>query len=223
MKSVLLSAQPKWCELTASGKKTVDVRKTRPKIETPFKCYIYCTKGTDRLLYFSSNDKVLRTTKSKYINSIERTCKIFSGKVIGEFVCNKIEIFNIPHPWLSQLIRQDLRKKSCVPFGELYEYSNGGKKVLFAWHISELVIYDTPKELQEFVKPGYPKMEELDDALCSYCYRTEYGEKKCYSYPGGYISCEGRYCDEAYDKYLYNEYALIRAPQSWCYVEEVIK
>lgn len=42
--AVLLSVRPKWCELIASGKKTVEVRKTRPKIETPFKCYIYCTK-----------------------------------------------------------------------------------------------------------------------------------------------------------------------------------
>ena len=45
MKSVLISIQPKWCELIANGKKTVEVRKTRPKLETPFKCYIYCTQG----------------------------------------------------------------------------------------------------------------------------------------------------------------------------------
>jgi predicted transcriptional regulator len=44
MKSVLISIQPKWCELIASGKKTVEVRKTIPKIEKPFKCYIYCTQ-----------------------------------------------------------------------------------------------------------------------------------------------------------------------------------
>ena len=45
MKSILISIQPKWCELIASGKKTIEVRKTRPKLETPFKCYIYETKG----------------------------------------------------------------------------------------------------------------------------------------------------------------------------------
>lgn len=37
MKEVLFSIQPKWRELIANGKKTVEVRKTRPKIETPFK------------------------------------------------------------------------------------------------------------------------------------------------------------------------------------------
>lgn len=42
-KAVMLSIRPKWCEKIASGKKTVEVRKTRPKLDTPFKCYIYCT------------------------------------------------------------------------------------------------------------------------------------------------------------------------------------
>ena len=48
MKSVLISIKPKYCELIASGKKTVEIRKTRPKIEPPFKCYIYCTKPSKK-------------------------------------------------------------------------------------------------------------------------------------------------------------------------------
>ncbi len=44
-KAVMISIQPKWCELIASGKKTIEVRKTKPKIDTPFKCYIYCTSS----------------------------------------------------------------------------------------------------------------------------------------------------------------------------------
>ena len=46
MKAVLISIQPKWGELIASGKKTVEIRKTKPKLETPFKVYIYCTQNT---------------------------------------------------------------------------------------------------------------------------------------------------------------------------------
>ena len=42
-KSVITSVSPQECELIASGKQTMLVRKTRPKIETPFKCYIYMT------------------------------------------------------------------------------------------------------------------------------------------------------------------------------------
>ena len=44
-KAVMLSIRPKWCEKIASGEKTIEVRKTRPKLETPFKCYIYETQG----------------------------------------------------------------------------------------------------------------------------------------------------------------------------------
>ena len=61
MKAVMISIKHKWCELIASGKKIVEVRKTKPKLETPFKCYIYETKGNHG-----------------------------SGKVIGEFVCDGI-------------------------------------------------------------------------------------------------------------------------------------
>ena len=81
MKSVLISIQPKWCELIASGKKTVEVRKTKPKLETPFKCYIYCTKDN------TFAEKTLRgfDDKGKAIYY-----KANKGKVIGEFVCNDI-------------------------------------------------------------------------------------------------------------------------------------
>ena len=44
MKAVLISIQPKWVEKIANGEKTIEVRKTRPNLQTPFKCYIYCTK-----------------------------------------------------------------------------------------------------------------------------------------------------------------------------------
>ena len=79
MKSVLISIQPKWCELIASGKKTVEVRKTRPKLETPFKVYIYCSKG------FKPNTSYSYKTWAGY------------GKVIGEFVCDRIDYWQ--HHW----------------------------------------------------------------------------------------------------------------------------
>lgn len=42
-KAVMLSIRPKWVEKIANGEKTIEVRKTKPKLDTPFKCYIYCT------------------------------------------------------------------------------------------------------------------------------------------------------------------------------------
>ena len=36
-KAVLISIRPKWVEKIASGEKTIEVRKTRPTLATPFK------------------------------------------------------------------------------------------------------------------------------------------------------------------------------------------
>lgn len=41
-KAVLISIRPKWCEKICNGEKTVEVRRTRPKLNTPFRVYIYC-------------------------------------------------------------------------------------------------------------------------------------------------------------------------------------
>jgi hypothetical protein len=72
MKAVMISIRPEWCEKIASGEKTMEVRKTRPKIEPPFKCYIYCTVGDG--------------AKGDILPNSGVTC----GKVIGEFVCHWI-------------------------------------------------------------------------------------------------------------------------------------
>ena len=106
MKSVLISIQPRWCELIASGKKTVEVRKTRPKLETPFKCYIYCTKPKEYFSIgggiYSASDELYRTPEGeiKFGDSFELMAyeigqydenNFLNGKVIGEFVCDEID------------------------------------------------------------------------------------------------------------------------------------
>lgn len=139
MKSVLISIQPKWCELIASGKKTVEVRKTRPKMETPFKCYIYCTQG-----------------KFKDLGVIGQTMYLKRMKVIGEFVCNVI------NPIYFQSIEKqaicaiaigngdrEYYDNSCMSYKEAYRYLKSAKKA-YGWHISDLVIYDKPKSLSDF-------------------------------------------------------------------------
>lgn len=68
MKSVLIAIRPKWCEKIASGKKTIEVRKSRPKIEMPFKCYIYRTteKEEEILEEYDSNFNLL-SIKSNFV------------------------------------------------------------------------------------------------------------------------------------------------------------
>lgn len=128
MKSVLISIHPKWCELIASGKKTVEVRKTKPKLKTPFKVYIYCTKD------FKPN--------------VKYGFKLWAGrgKVIGEFVCDHI----LGH---CEMANADLaEQQGCVRREDISQYSNG--KEVFGWHISDLVIYDAPKPLRDFCRAG---------------------------------------------------------------------
>ena len=94
MKSVMLSIRPKWCEKIASGEKTIEVRKTKPKLETPFKCYIYCTvemAGHDALwvLDAPTREKYSLVAVSAYLETPEGANK-GNGKVIGEFTCDRI-------------------------------------------------------------------------------------------------------------------------------------
>lgn len=144
MKAVLISIQPKWCELIASGKKTVEVRKTRPKNATPFKVYIYETMG----LYKGSGGCLFNGR----------------GKVIGEFVCYKIEAF-AANAHTAHLVRtEQIAHSACIPMDKLVEY--GYKSThLYAWHISDLVIYDTPKKLGEF----YHACKQPSGTDCSKC------------------------------------------------------
>ena len=141
MRAVMLSVRPQWCELIANGKKTIEVRKTIPKTPTPFKCYIYCTQGEE-----------------KWLAGIigERQSQKLNGKVIGEFVCDKmygIYYSMYPHDPLvfeeiGTLNRPDLQEKTCLSEIEIDDYLNGNNG--FGWHISDLKIYDKPKELSEF-------------------------------------------------------------------------
>lgn len=163
MKCVLISIKPKLCELIANGTKTVDVRKTRPKIETPFKCYIYCTKS-ELLTKSHINGKIYVATSKKYQKALERNGNItLSGKVIGEFICDKITSFSFDTYYhtlthrhggynvsLGMFSEQELYSKSCLSFADIYEYI--GERYGYAWHISDLKIYDEPKELSKFYK-----------------------------------------------------------------------
>ena len=137
-KAVLLSVQPKWCELIATGKKTIEIRKTKPKIKVPFKAYIYCTKDN----HFWTGKRYSYTDEHSH-NAFD---KDGNGKVIGEFVCNKIATFP------DECYAGWLVKHSCVSAKELERYA-GDNDSLYVWHISNLVIYDEPKELSRFLAP----------------------------------------------------------------------
>lgn len=175
MKAVLLSIQPKYCELIASGKKTIEVRKTRPKIDTPFKCYIYCTKIKNGFLKIRNAIEELGNPEYR-----------IDGKVIGEFVCDNMLHSNENAFIGNKPLTQYVLKSSCLTMEEINQYRQG--KNIYAWHISDLKIYDKPKDLSEFytyapkytVKDGSNYSRVLANSLKrppqSWCYVERLGE-----------------------------------------------
>lgn len=219
MKAVLISIQPKWCELIASGKKTVEVRKTVPKLNPPFKCYIYCTKKKKpdeygNLIFYKDHNGICVDKDG------EGCSPLLTGMVVGEFVYDGAECFTTNYYTMDRPQTLRIARAACLGLHELTEYE-GNALCLYGWRISDLKIYDDPKPLSDFYKCGALSPEELDDSLCGYCSQTDCGDKKEIHTPNGTWMCEGRWCNDAYQEYLDDEFALTRPPQSYCYVEGV--
>lgn len=231
MKCVMLSIRPKWVEKIASGKKTIEVRKSAPK-EVPFKAYIYCTKDKP-YLYGDMPIKEFYLDNGGYKGGECNGIKLCNGKVIGEFICDKIEdfycacvsylkennlgygqfvdngvykvngwhegiVFERNDRYIETMLNNDDLKEMCLSAQELFDYIGVGKH-LYAWHISDLKIYDKPKESSEFYT-----ISKSGSDCCFGCLwnATPLDEMPC------------RTCKRE-RKYLY------RPPQSYMYVEEL--
>lgn len=139
MKSILISIKPEWVAKILSGEKTVEIRKTEPKCELPIEVYIYCTKG-------------------HYIGHLSNR---YVGKVVAKFTLRKVESFiqglnEDEYERLPNFALQDydyhgldcLMEKACLNDDEINEYAPDLS--FYAWHISDLEIFDEPKELSDF-------------------------------------------------------------------------
>lgn len=197
-KAVLISIRPKWCEKIVDGEKTIEVRKTRPKLETPFKVYIYCTNQKNVILW---NARSYIYLDDHNHNAFDRC---WNGSVVGEFVCDKITWLNHVGfsglPGIRLVAMRDMCtidgsfdfSESCLTTPQIEKYLGG--KDGYAWHISNLKIYDAPKELTEF--HTWKK--------CKSCSKSGYESTAC-----------------IYDENCMVPVAITKAPQSWCYVEEL--
>lgn len=231
MKSVMISINPKYCELIASGKKTIEVRKTKPKIETPFKCYIYCTTSSYKgkylhtsnkrghLLFWENPNDTNITVQPENYNYMAYTCR---GKVIGEFVCDKIDYFSFSEsewaysvaPAGSKMPMHEtnalkiMEEQGCLLLDDINAYFGDEDYTAYFWHISNLVIYDKPKELFEFYNLCDESLTDKETSKCKQCI---YHKSKNQMSLANEQNCV---CDGAKP--------LTRPPRSWCYVESVI-
>ena len=200
-KAVLISIQPKWCEMIASGRKTIEVRKTKPKLKTPFKCYIYCTKESYKgkylhtsnqhgklLFWHNPNDTTITVQPEEY----DYTAYTCSGKVVGEFVCDKIFPISVYYDNPNCKLALKEFPYVCLTDKQIIDYLGNGKQG-YGWHISDLKIYDKPKELSEFKKINRD------------CWYADLGLAK-------------RDCPECKNKDCFVQ----RPPQSWYYVERLV-
>ena len=199
MKSILISIRPKWVEKIASGKKTIEVRKTAPK-EMPFKAYIYETKKEHLRVVFKKGDYIFSDDHSagKFDENIfVKDRYSWQGKVIGEFICDKVySIKNQGNSFVvaneEQGVTNEIARQSCLDYDDMVGYL--GNKDGYGWHISDLKIYYKPKELSEFCIPCKVSCENCKNPLYFECSCEEKGKK-----------------------------IVTRPPQSWCYVEELCK
>ena len=193
-KAVLISIRPEWVEKIANGEKTIEVRKTQPKLEAPFKCYIYCTNVRPFLVWgdvFRGDWCTELTRLSGYGRAeADRIWDVFNGHVAGEFTCDRVETIKAAtEPYGIYDVDDDFVAQTSLADGALWDYGKGA--TLYGWHISKLEIYDTPIPLSAF--KGLCKIE----ADCGCCHYYNYTK----------MDCDGR--------------TIKRPPQSWCYVEEL--
>ena len=183
-KAVLASLKPYFYYLVGEGIKGVEVRKTFPKAEDWNK---------DTFFYMSRDEKSF----AKIPKEFQEKYRKHFGKVGLRFVCDRI--VDIPYSQYFvdyyHTMPQDDLEATCLCMGYIDEYllSKDG----YGWHITDLVVYDEPRELRDFQLP----CDHEND--CGTCKRAIY------------CSSTRRFCR------CDLEDGLKRPPQSWCYVEEV--
>lgn len=141
MKSILISIKPIHVANILDGRKTLEIRKSFPKYleNEPIECYIYCSKGTKYKLYKNSHNKYwVNKNSENYLN----------GKVVAKFTLKKVEkIYFGEDYWKATDEPINILEKACLSARDITRYLNGEG---YAWHISDLVIFDEPKELSDF-------------------------------------------------------------------------
>lgn len=169
MKAVLLSIRPEWCYLIVRHKKTIELRKTYPRLQKPFKVYIWCTKA--RTLW-------ARVHGNGWQQLDER--------VIGEFICNDIslllhigemgpqkqpELCSVTPDYMPRS-PDDLLKAACLCRSAAENYLKGRNG--YCWDISDLKIYNEPVKLKNFQAKRLDRrsgeLKDVCDPPKSWCY-----------------------------------------------------
>lgn len=203
MKNILISIKPKYVANILNGEKTIEIRKTMPKCDLPIDVYIYVTQDKGKgwcMVGVNGNKSYYQPYSEEAVYSPNHNY-IGNGEVVAKFTLNKVEKFGVDIDCVYD-IWQEI-DKTCLTEKEICDYILGKdyfQNVGYAWHISNLVIFDKPKELSEFYK-GFRNQY----------YKREFGIDT-------HIDNYGVMIQPTKNGYEYT-HKLTKAPQSWCYVE----
>lgn len=162
MKALLISVNPKQAAKILNGEQTVIIKKTMPKCALPIDVYVYCTKWLkEGILVKNSSLRSIGFVKGNAPkkDNLERLSHIrtLNGKVVVKLRIREID--KIRHdPWGESFFtekddyRTNVLPKACIGYDELkrYLYENefsSGR--CYAYHVSDLQIFDEPKELSD--------------------------------------------------------------------------
>lgn len=157
-KGVLISIRPEWVNKIITGEKMVEVRKTRPKLKTPFKCYVYMTRQSRPWRVDGSGHR-------------------YDGRVVAEFTCTHIdEIRPANEPYGTYDIDDDYVRATCLVNGAMWDYGKG--QTLYGWNITDVrIFYPQPIKLSEFtgIRASGVWLEryQVERAPQSWCYVEE--------------------------------------------------
>ena len=181
MRKVLASLKPYYYYLVGEGIKKIEVRKDMPK----------ASDWDNEVLFYMSKDE---KSFAKIPKEFQEKYRKHFGKVGMQFICDKVDEY--PYDYCDGVdIDDDTILETAIDREDINIYAKG--KTLYGWHISDLKIYDRPRELSDFYreceKPCKPNKGKI------LCITTKSLKMN---------GCNGKI-------------PLTRAPQSWQYIEDL--
>ncbi len=187
---VLASLKPYYYYLIGEKIKTLEIRKSDLK-----------NLPQDVLFYMSKDEKSF----AKIPKEFQEKYRKHFGKVGIEFICDKsicLDYYPQDYTGMPGKFSEMICKESCLSYDEIMAYKK--EKLAYGWHISNLKVYDNPRELSEFRRecPNYKDLPAYGYVNCNQCR---------YSYTiNRFIKCQ-----------IAGNIPVFCAPQSYMYIKEV--
>jgi hypothetical protein len=231
MKTLMVSFQPKWARMILSGEKKYEFRQGN---------FVNAKTG-DKFLILESLGKKVKKLRNHHIDCASCNmlggsqcdeCKYYidyegTGKVIGEFIVGEVLPFigiNNTKKNGELVMYQSSNAYFNLPRKDMKKIGwNEAKPQPLAFEITQLKVYDTPRDKSEFIieskyKLTEKELEKDNEFVCNYCSGTDYGTEEVPHVTQMSSGCEGSWCKEAFERYITDECMVERSPQSFMYV-----